>query len=210
MDLRSHRPLTAATCWLIAGAAALALVGVWATRGRTAPGPSASADRAAAMSPRPVASGSSPRPAGASATTPDKPQASAATPGAAQASGAGAGVPASGAAGVTPATRGLTAACTIVRLSRLVSEHRPAAVRLLLADDRVWPRRTLGAIRHIDFISARVWGDSRADAVTLAATVRLAVRQGSALPSGLTTLYFTLGRRGSAGDWLVKAVRTSP
>ena len=107
-------------------------------------------------------------------------------------------------------TTGLQAACAVAQLTRLVDQRRLAAARRLLAGGRAWPRRELIAIRHIDFISARVWGDSRANAVTLAATVRLAVRRGSPLPSGLTTLFFTLGRDRSAGDWLVTAVATSP
>ena len=114
-------------------------------------------------------------------------------------------------AGAVPAgTTGLQAACAVAQLTRLVDQRRLAEARRLLAGGRVWPRRELVAIRHIDFISARVWGDSRANAVTLAATVRLAVRRGSPLPSGLTTLFFTLGRDRSAGDWLVTAVATSP
>ena len=191
MDLHSPRLLATAARWLIAGAAVLAVVGVWATCGRTALGPSAPADRAAAARRGPAASASPPH--GASAH-------GAALPGAESTS----------AARAARGTTGLEAACTVAQLSRLISERRLAAARLLLADTRVWPRRRLLTIRHIDFISARVWGDSRANAVTLVATVRLAVRRGSPLPSGLTTLYFTLGRDRSAGDWLVNAVATSP
>ncbi len=176
MDLRSHRPFLIAARWLVAGAAALAVVGVWAACGRTAIGPVTPADRAAAR-PGPSAPAAPPR-----------------------------SVP----TGETAGTPGLQAASTVAQLTRLVDQRRLAAARRLLAGGRVWPRRKLVAIRHIDFISARVWGDSRADAVTLAATVRLAVRPGSPLPSGLTTLFFTLGRDRSAGDWLVTAVATSP
>jgi hypothetical protein len=98
----------------------------------------------------------------------------------------------------------------VAQLTRLVDQRRFGAARRLLAGQHVWPHRELHAIRHIRFISARVWGDPRADRVTLAATVRLAVRPGSPLPGGLTTLFFTLGRDGTAGDWLVTAVTTSP
>ena len=177
MDLRSHRPLVAAARWLVAGAAVLAVVGVWAACGRTAIGPLTPADHTAAR-PGPAAPAAPPR---AAAERRDRP--------------------------ARPASQ---AACTVAQLTRLVDQRRLAAARRLLAGGRVWPRRELVAIRHIDFISARVWGDSRADAVTLAATVRLAVRPGSPLPSGLTTLFFTLGRDRSAGDWLVTAVATSP
>jgi len=176
MDLRSHRLLVAAR-WLVAGAAVLAVVGVWAACGRTAIGPMAPADPAAEAGPGP----SAPAP-----------------------------LPRSSAAGEPAGTSGLEAASTVARLTRLVDQRRLAAARRLLAGGQVWPRRELVAIRHINFISARVWGDSRADVVTLAATVRLAVWPGSPLPSGLTTLFFTLGRDRSAGDWLVTAVATSP
>ena len=176
MDLRSHRPLVAAARWLVAGAAVLAVVGVWAACGRTAPGPLSPADHAAAGR-------------GPTAPAPPPPSASAAEP---------------------AGSAGLEAAATVLQLTRLVDQRRLAAARRLLSGAGVWPRRELVAIRHIDFISARVWGDSRAGAVTLAATVRLAVRPGSPLSSGLTTLFFTLGRDRSAGDWLVTAVTTSP
>lgn len=98
----------------------------------------------------------------------------------------------------------------MAQLTHLVDQRRLVAARRLLAGRRAWPRRELLAITRIRFISARVWGDPRADGVTLAATVRLAVRSGSPLPGGLTTLFFTLGRDGTAGDWLVTAVTTSP
>jgi hypothetical protein len=213
MDLRSHRPFVAAARWLVAGAAVLVVVGTWATCGRTAPGPSTPANRvAAAASPRPQASGSPLHGTQAQGAPAGVTQASA-TPiaGAPPTTAPAAGTHTTGAAASESAgTRGLEAACTVARFSRLVSQRRLAAARLLLVDRRVWPGGRLVAIRRIDFISARVWGDSRADVVTLAATVRLAVRRGCPLPGGLTTLYFTLGRDRSAGDWLVKAVRTSP
>jgi hypothetical protein len=166
MDLRSHPLFVAAARWLLAGAAVLAVVGVWAACGRTAIGPLAPADPTA--------------------------------------------LPRSTTSGELAGTTGLEAACTVAQLTRLVDQRRLVAARRLLAGRRAWPRRELAAIRHIDFISARVWGDSRAGAVTLAVTVRLTTRRGSSLPSGLTTLFFTLGRDRSAGDWLVTAVATSP
>ena len=105
---------------------------------------------------------------------------------------------------------GLEAACTVARLVRFVDQRRLAAARRLLAGERAWPRRELIGIRHIDLLSARVRGDARAGVVTLAATVRLTARAGGPLRSGRTTLFFTLGRDRSAGDWLVTAVATSP
>ena len=213
MDLRSHRLLIAAARWLVAGAAVLAVVGVWAACGRTALGPSAPAGpTAVAASPRPAASGP-PLPGASAGDTPVQDAQAQGTP--VQGASAG-GAPVQGApAGGTQAaesagTRGLEAACTVAQFSRLVSKRRLAAAHRLLAGRRDWPWRSLHTIRRIDFISARVWGDSRADVVTLAATVRLTVRRGCPLPGGPTTLYFTLTRDRSAGDWLVKAVRTSP
>ena len=215
MALHSHRLLVATARWLIAGAAVLAVVGAWAACGRTAPGLPAPADPALDAGPRPAASAPlSAAPSSSAAVTPGAP-----TP------GAGAtpctttpGTTTSGAAATrgttTPAesagTRNLEAARTVEQLLQLVDRGRPGAARRLLSGTQVWPRRELAAIQHIDLISARVWGDSRAGAVTLAATVRLAVRRDSPLPSGRTTLFFTLGRDGSAGDWLVTAVATSP
>ena len=106
----------------------------------------------------------------------------------------------------------LEAACTVARLLRFIDERRLTAARGLLAADRVWPRRELTDLRHICLVSARVWGDSRAGAgaVTLAAKVRLTARRGLAVRRERTTLFFTLGRDRSAGDWLVTAVATSP
>ena len=177
MILRSHRSLaTAAVRALVAGAALLAVVGVWAACGRTALSPLTLAGHAAGPGP-----------------TAPAPRASS--------------VAATGRAGGT--TTGLETACTVAQLTRLVDQRRFGAARRLLAGQHVWPHRELHAIRHIRFISARVWGDPRADGVTLAATVCLAVRPGSPLPGGLTTLFFTLGRDGTAGDWLVTAVTTS-
>ncbi|HUK77886.1 MAG TPA: hypothetical protein VL117_09850 [Thermoleophilia bacterium] len=124
-----------------------------------------------------------------------------------------AGRPAAAPPRATPAPTagaGLEAACTVARLVRFVDQRRLVAARLLLAGDRAWPRSELVKYRHIDLLSARVWGDARADVVTLAATVRLTARNGGAVHSGRTTLFFTLGRDRSAGDWLVTAVATSP
>jgi hypothetical protein len=98
----------------------------------------------------------------------------------------------------------------VARLLRLVDHQRFTEARRLLAGPRSWPRRELACIRHIDLISARAWGGPGSGTVTLAATVRLAARRGGPLPSGRTTLFFTLGRVRSAGDWLVTAVATSP
>ena len=180
MILRSHRSLAAAVRALVAGAALLAIVGVWAACGRTALSPLTLAGHATGLGP--------------AAPAPHAPTTA---------------IPAAiGRAGGT--TTGLQTACTVAQLTRLLDQRRFSAARRLLAGPRVWPRRELAAISHIRFISARVWGDPRADGVILAATVRLAVRRGSPLPSGCTTLFFTLGRDGTEEDWLVTAVATSP
>ncbi len=148
---RRRRPLR--SC---AGAAVLAVVGVWAACGRTALGPLGARRRvtaaaAGAVGPGPAASRSARRRRGGLPRTHR---------------------PASG-----------------LHRGAAHAPRRPAAPRRRPAG--CWPGGASGraasslAIRHIDFISARVWGDSRADAVTLAATVRLTVRRGSPLPSGL-------------------------
>ncbi len=181
MTSRSHRTRIARR--LAPAAAALAVVAVWAACGRTAP-----------VAPPPtggvmVAGSRSP-----AAIPPARPAASPA-PTALAASSAGAR---------------LLAACTIARLVRFVDRHRYTDARRLLAWPRCWPRRELLCIRHIDLISARVRGGPGSDTVTLVATVRLVTRRGAPLPSGRTTLFFTLGRVRSAGDWLITAVATSP
>ncbi len=104
----------------------------------------------------------------------------------------------------------LQAAAVVRRLTRLVAQGRVRAARLLLSRQRVWPRRELKAIHYIEYLSARVWGDPSAGSVTMAVRVRLVVGHDSPLTTGITTLFFTLGRDGASGDWLVTAVATSP
>jgi hypothetical protein len=104
----------------------------------------------------------------------------------------------------------LQAVRVVEQLTRLIDQRQLSLARRLLRSQDVWPRRELAAIRHITTLSARVWGDAGANSVVLAVTLRLAVRRGSPLNTGVDTLFFTLSRNGTPGDWLVTAVATSP
>jgi len=64
---------------------------------------------------------------------------------------------------------GLEAASTVARLTRLVDQRRLAARPPALAGGHVWPRRELSPSAQSTSSRRGVWGDSRADVVTLAA-----------------------------------------
>jgi hypothetical protein len=49
-----------------------------------------------------------------------------------------------------------------------------------------------------------------ADDVVFLTRVRVTVRGPSPLHDGVNTLFFTLGRDGTTGGWLITAVTTSP
>ena len=199
MTSRSHRIRIGRR--LAVAAAALAVVAVWAACGRTAPVAPAPAGGVTAAGSRPPAA--TPPAQGAASQAPMALGASpTATP---------LGVsPAATALGASSAGDRLLAACTVARLVRLIDRHRFADARRLLAPPFCWSRRELDCIRHIDLISARVGPQPGPDTVALVATVRLITRRGAPLPGGRTTLFFTLGRVRSAGDWLITAIATSP
>jgi len=96
------------------------------------------------------------------------------------------------------------------QLARLIARGRVAEAQRLLQTSAVWPASEMRAIRRCDFRSARVWGEPGRDQVTLLARLRLAVSRRSPLGTGLATLFITLRRDGTTGDWLVAAVTTSP
>jgi hypothetical protein len=61
------------------------------------------------------------------------------------------------------------------------------------------------------FRSARVFAAPDARTLVLKARVRVRTERGRQLPDGLSVLFFTLGRAGTAvGGWLITAVSTSP
>ena len=94
---------------------------------------------------------------------------------------------------------------------RLIDEGLYARAGRLCSRRRLWSRRALASLRGLRFRSARVY--AAPDARTLVLEVRAHVRagRGCPLPDGLATLFFTLGRVGSAvGGWLITAISTSP
>lgn len=81
----------------------------------------------------------------------------------------------------------------------------------LFAARRVWTRDELRSVRGLTFLSGRVFTAPEPASVAVAAAVRAAVRGGSPVPPGRSTLFFTLGRAGTtAGGWLITAITTSP
>ena len=80
----------------------------------------------------------------------------------------------------------------------------------LLAGPWVWPRKEFAPIARLRFLSASVQGEDLAGDVVLRARVRARLRGPSPLRDGINTLFFTLGRDGTTGGWLITAVTTSP
>ncbi len=103
------------------------------------------------------------------------------------------------------------AAALIVRdLVKVVDQGRLGQARRLLAAPGVWPAAELRAIRAARVVTIRPWGRVGDESLTLLARLRVSVRRGSPLSDGTVTVFFTLRRDGSSGDWLVTAVGTSP
>jgi hypothetical protein len=104
----------------------------------------------------------------------------------------------------------LAAALVVRDLVKVVDQGRLGQARRLLAAPGVWPAVELRAIRSARVVTIRPWGRVGAGSLTLLARLRVAVGRGSPLSDGAVTLFFTLRRDGSSGDWLVTAVGTSP
>lgn len=104
----------------------------------------------------------------------------------------------------------LAAALVVRDLVKVVDQGRRGQARRLLAAPGVWPAAELRAIRSARVVTIRPWGRVGAGSLTLLARLRVAVGRGSPLSDGAVTLFFTLRRDGSSGDWLVTAVGTSP
>ncbi len=86
------------------------------------------------------------------------------------------------------------------RLARAGSQLAPHA----------WPRRELRAFAAFRFISARVYAAPDARTLIMLTRIRVRTRAPSPLPDGVATLFFTLGRVGTTGGWLITAVHSSP
>jgi hypothetical protein len=125
-----------------------------------------------------------------------------------------AAAPAPGFAPVAPLNRGalwLDAVRTVELYCRLIDEGQFARAGELCARRALWSRRRFRGLRTFRFRSARVHAIPDARTIVLEARVRMRAGRGSPLRDGLDTLFFTLGRAGSAvGGWLITAVSTGP
>jgi hypothetical protein len=105
----------------------------------------------------------------------------------------------------------LEAARTVALYCHLIDQSQFARAGALCSRRRLWSRRAFASLRGLRFRSARVFAAPDARTLVLAVRVRVHAGRGCPLPDGLTTLFFTLGRVGSAvGGWLITAVSTSP
>ena len=105
----------------------------------------------------------------------------------------------------------LEAARAVALYCRLIDQNQFARAGALCTRRRLWSRRAFASLRGLRFRSARVIAAPDARTLVLAVRVRVHAGRGCPLPDGLTTLFFTLGRVGSAvGGWLITAVSTSP
>jgi hypothetical protein len=104
----------------------------------------------------------------------------------------------------------LEAVRTLKRFCDLVAAHRLHTAAGLLAGPWVWPRRELLPIARLRLVSAKVQDARQAGAVVLLARLRAKLRGPSPLHDGVNTLFFTLGRDGTTGGWLITAVTSSP
>jgi hypothetical protein len=107
-------------------------------------------------------------------------------------------------AGVLEAVRALKRFCD------LVDDGRRRAASRLLAGPWVWPRRELQVVSRLRFVSARAQANGVTGGVVLLTRVRARLHGPSPLHGGMNTLFFTLGRDGTTGGWLITAVTTSP
>ena len=103
----------------------------------------------------------------------------------------------------------LEAACVIRLFCRFVDSGRLARASSLLAP-HTWPRRELRAFAAFRFISARVYAAPDARTLVMLTRIRVRTRAPSPLPDGIATLFFTLGRVGTTGGWLITAAHSSP
>jgi hypothetical protein len=105
----------------------------------------------------------------------------------------------------------LEAARAVALYCHLIDQRQFARAGALCSRRRLWSRRAFASLRGLRFRSARVFAAPDARTLVLAVRVRVHAGRGCPLPDGLSTLFFTLGRVGSAvGGWLITAVSTSP
>jgi hypothetical protein len=113
--------------------------------------------------------------------------------------------------GLSDDARRLDAVRTVKLFCDLVDSGRLWPAAALFATPRVWPRRELRAVRRLEFLSASVDFAPDPHTLVVVARVRASGRAASPVPDGDATLFFTLGRVGTAtGGWLITAVTASP
>lgn len=133
------------------------------------------------------------------------------TPGGSPTADGGTATPgATSSAGVVSSADALEAVRALKHFCDLVGAHRLHAAAKLLAGPWVWPRRELLPISRLRLVSAKVQDGRQGDTVVLRARLRAHLRGPSPLHDGINTLFFTLGRDGTTGGWLIAAVTSSP
>jgi hypothetical protein len=102
------------------------------------------------------------------------------------------------------------AAATLTRFCRLVDQRRFRRASSLLATSRVWPLRRLRTLRRFRFIVARLAPRPRSASLTFRTCLIVARAPRTPRAARRDCLYFTLGRDGTTGDWLITAIGTHP
>lgn len=102
------------------------------------------------------------------------------------------------------------AAATITRFCRLVDQGRYRRASSLLAAARVWPLRRLRRLCRFRFVVARLAAHPRNASLTFRTRLLVACTPRTPRAARRDCLYFTLGRDGTTGDWLITAVGTHP
>jgi hypothetical protein len=102
------------------------------------------------------------------------------------------------------------AAATLTRFCRLVDQRRYRHASSMLATARVWPLHRLRAMRRFSFIVARLVPHARSTSITFRTRLIVACAPRTPRAARRDCLYFTLGRDGTTGDWLITAVGTHP
>jgi hypothetical protein len=110
----------------------------------------------------------------------------------------------------TSGSETLEAVQTLKRFCDLVDDGDKREAGRLLAGPWVWPRRGLARIARLRFMSARVRQARVSAEIVLLTRVSARLRHPSPLHDGVNQLFFTLGRDGTTGGWLITAVTTSP
>ena len=104
----------------------------------------------------------------------------------------------------------LAAVCVIRELCRLLAADRPREAASLLAAAAAWPSSRRGGLRRLELVSARVCATRDVAFVLFRTEVRAYSSRPGWLHDGVNRVFFTLGRVGTTGAWLVTAVSKRP